>query len=235
MKLRRLATRDAGFDAALAALTRFEAAQDPSVGEAVRAIIADVRARGDAAVLEYTEKFDRVKAASLADLQKDFSNITIPGAQGQALRDTPSLRFKTVSDFKEITKSTPVWKEGMSEWVTLEDIAAVRQREIFEREADRLGRAPPVVRGADVLAHPRGALSALCAALERVDGESSFIVDEWLRPGGGGGLTSILAGDGDVEKAAVNFAAVEGALERLRRAAEREFPHARRFRRPGFD
>ena len=49
--------------------------------------------------------------------------------------------------------------------VTLDDIGVVRQREIFEREADRLGKAPPVVRGADVLADPRGTLSALCQAL----------------------------------------------------------------------
>jgi len=49
--------------------------------------------------------------------------------------------------------------------VTLEDIGVVRQRELFEREADRLGRAPIVVEGADVLADPRGTLSALCAAL----------------------------------------------------------------------
>jgi hypothetical protein len=49
--------------------------------------------------------------------------------------------------------------------VTLEDIGVVRQRELFDREADRLGRAPPVVEGADVLADPRGTLSALCAAL----------------------------------------------------------------------
>jgi hypothetical protein len=49
--------------------------------------------------------------------------------------------------------------------VTLEDIGAVRQRELFEREADRLGRSPPVVEGADVLADPRGMLTQLCAAL----------------------------------------------------------------------
>ena len=49
--------------------------------------------------------------------------------------------------------------------VTLEDIGVVRQRELFEREADRLGHAPPVVEGADVLADPRRTLAALCAAL----------------------------------------------------------------------
>jgi hypothetical protein len=49
--------------------------------------------------------------------------------------------------------------------VTLEDIGVVRQHELFEREADRLGHAPPVVEGADVLSDPRRVLGALCAAL----------------------------------------------------------------------
>jgi hypothetical protein len=50
--------------------------------------------------------------------------------------------------------------------VTLEDIGVVRQRELFDREADRLGHAPPVVEGADVLADPRAVLGRLCAALD---------------------------------------------------------------------
>jgi hypothetical protein len=49
--------------------------------------------------------------------------------------------------------------------VALEDIGFVQQRELFEREADRLGHAPPVVASDDVLADPRAALTALCAAL----------------------------------------------------------------------
>jgi histidinol dehydrogenase len=86
MKLRRLSTRDASFDAQLAALTRFDAAQDPTVEGAVRAILADVRARGDAAVLDYTERFDRVKASSLKELERPLSKISLPGPVGQALR-----------------------------------------------------------------------------------------------------------------------------------------------------
>ncbi len=50
--------------------------------------------------------------------------------------------------------------------VTLDDIGLVRQRQIFDREADRLGQAPPVLRAADVLADPAGVLEALCAALD---------------------------------------------------------------------
>jgi len=49
--------------------------------------------------------------------------------------------------------------------VTLADIGIVQQRELFEREADRLGVAPPVIEGADVLADPPRMLSRLCTAL----------------------------------------------------------------------
>jgi hypothetical protein len=52
------------------------------------------------------------------------------------------------------------------EAASLADIGVEAQRDLFEREADRLGRAPPVVEGADVLANPRGTLGALCAALD---------------------------------------------------------------------
>jgi hypothetical protein len=50
--------------------------------------------------------------------------------------------------------------------VTLADIGFVQQGEIFAREADRLGHAPPVVEGVDVLRDPAATLSKLCAALE---------------------------------------------------------------------
>ena len=48
---------------------------------------------------------------------------------------------------------------------SLEEIGVPQQRELFEREAERLGYAPPVIDSHDVLADPRGVLSALCAAL----------------------------------------------------------------------
>lgn len=49
--------------------------------------------------------------------------------------------------------------------VTLADIGFVQQRELFEAEADRLGRAPPVVDAADIMADPARALEQLCGAL----------------------------------------------------------------------
>lgn len=69
MKLRRLSSRDPQFDAELAALTRYEAAQDPAVQRAVTEIIAAVRGRGDAAVLEYSRRFDGVTAQSIPELE----------------------------------------------------------------------------------------------------------------------------------------------------------------------
>lgn len=54
-----------------------------------------------------------------------------------------------------------------------------------------------------------------CAAIEQIDGGSRFTVDAWDRPGGGGGLTRILSGDGHIEKAAVNLSAVEGETPQL--------------------
>lgn len=69
MKLRRLSTRAAGFEQELEALTRFEAAQDDAVEASVRAIVADVRRRGDAALLEYARRFDRVTVDLVAELE----------------------------------------------------------------------------------------------------------------------------------------------------------------------
>ena len=49
--------------------------------------------------------------------------------------------------------------------VALADIGIVRQAELFDLVADRLGAAPPVLDAADVLAAPAATLGALCVAL----------------------------------------------------------------------
>jgi histidinol dehydrogenase len=92
MKPRRLSTRAPGFDAELAALTRYETAQDGSVEAAVRAIIAEVRSRGDAALLEYTRRFDSVQAGSMFELEipradLDAALAGLEAEQAEALRE----------------------------------------------------------------------------------------------------------------------------------------------------
>ena len=51
------------------------------------------------------------------------------------------------------------------EEVALADIGFVQQRELFDAEADRLGKAPPVVDAADILGNPARTLGRLCDAL----------------------------------------------------------------------
>lgn len=91
MKLRRLASDQPGFDAELAGLTAFESAQDPAVDRAVADIVADVRVRGDEALLEYTRRFDRLTVARAADLELprpvlEQALASLPAVQTDALR-----------------------------------------------------------------------------------------------------------------------------------------------------
>ncbi len=69
LAVRRLDASSPGFDRELAALTAFEMAQDPAVDATVARIVADVRERGDAALIEYTRRFDGVTAGSVAALE----------------------------------------------------------------------------------------------------------------------------------------------------------------------
>ena len=90
LQLRVLSTSDQGFDAALESLIAFESAQDPSIDAAVATIIADVRARGDAALLEYTRRYDRLDVSSAQALEVPASELaaacaSLPPAQRDAL------------------------------------------------------------------------------------------------------------------------------------------------------
>ncbi|MCE1239252.1 MAG: histidinol dehydrogenase [Azonexaceae bacterium] len=67
--IQRLSTVDADFSAKLKTLLAFEAAADDNIERTVAAILADVKTRGDAAVVDYSNRFDRLSAASMADLE----------------------------------------------------------------------------------------------------------------------------------------------------------------------
>jgi histidinol dehydrogenase len=68
-EITRLNSQDAGFDAALEKLLDWEQTSDMAVETVVRDIIADVRSRGDAALIEYTERFDRRSVTDAAGLE----------------------------------------------------------------------------------------------------------------------------------------------------------------------
>ncbi|MFT4045514.1 MAG: histidinol dehydrogenase [Solimonas sp.] len=80
LDVRRLDTRDAGFDAQLGALLDRAPETSPDVTRVVDGIVADVRARGDAALLELTNRFDRRALTNAAELE-------VPKAQWAAAWD----------------------------------------------------------------------------------------------------------------------------------------------------
>ena len=86
----RLSTTDADFDARLDALLAWESVSDAGVKQTVETIIADIRQRGDAALIDYTARFDRWQPQAAAALELDQGQLSaalsaIPTAQRQAL------------------------------------------------------------------------------------------------------------------------------------------------------
>jgi histidinol dehydrogenase len=69
LNLRLLKTRDPGFAAGFDRLLDRSQGIDTGVENTVRSILADVRARGDAALVEYTRRFDRREVAAAAEFE----------------------------------------------------------------------------------------------------------------------------------------------------------------------
>jgi histidinol dehydrogenase len=69
VKIQQLDTREAEFSHQLASLTDRQTGLDEQVNAVVDGIVADVATRGDAAVLEYTARFDQMRPKSIADLE----------------------------------------------------------------------------------------------------------------------------------------------------------------------
>jgi histidinol dehydrogenase len=75
MDIRRLSTDAAGFEAAFRQLITYDPQGDEQVESVVRAILAEVRTRGDAAVLEYTRRFDATEAKNLRELEVPAASL----------------------------------------------------------------------------------------------------------------------------------------------------------------
>lgn len=89
--LRHLDSSSPEFQSSLQALLAFETSQDPQVESRVAAILADVKVRGDEAVVEYTQRFDQVAAQSMADLELSQAELKaaferLPVVQRNALQ-----------------------------------------------------------------------------------------------------------------------------------------------------
>lgn len=88
--MRRLRTTDRDFANTLDALLAFESSTDESIERTVADILTQVRTRGDAAVLEYTQRFDKLDVAEMSGLELAKSELQaalngLPAAQREAL------------------------------------------------------------------------------------------------------------------------------------------------------
>ena len=97
--MKRLSTRDENFSSELEAMLAWESVADEGVQSTVREILAAVRERGDAAVLDYTNRFDRMQVEEFADLELPQTRLqqalaAIPEQQRQAL-ETAAGRLRS--------------------------------------------------------------------------------------------------------------------------------------------
>ncbi len=86
VQIKRLSSTDAGFDRSLSQLLAFENAQDNEVNKAVATILADVKNRGDEALLEYTHRFDNLSASAITALELPKAYLQ------QALKKLPNFQ-----------------------------------------------------------------------------------------------------------------------------------------------
>jgi histidinol dehydrogenase len=90
-----LNTADAGFEAAFAARLHWSADTDAAIEQRVADILADVQRRGDAAVLEYTQRFDGLQALDVKALEITQAELkaaldSLPAVQREALQAAAS-------------------------------------------------------------------------------------------------------------------------------------------------
>ena len=134
MDIKRLNSSDSDFQSQLDALLAWESVSDDAVFNTVKNILSDVRRNGDAAVLEYTKKFDRLDAASMADLTIGAARLkqayeNIEPVQREAL-ERAAQRVRTYHD-----------KQKMESWSYTEDDGTMLGQQITA--LDRVGLYVP--------------------------------------------------------------------------------------------
>lgn len=107
-EITRLSTDQADFNQQLDNLLAWESVSDAKVNAIVDDILADVRARGDEAVVEFTNRFDHTSAASMADLEIGPQRLAaalanLPAEQREAL-EVAAARVRSYHE-KQLTDS----------------------------------------------------------------------------------------------------------------------------------
>jgi len=134
INIKRFLTVDANFDYDLKQLLAFETAQDDQIDHVVADILRDVKQRGDAAVLEYTQRFDRLNADNLSDLE-------IPHAKLKAALDSlPTEQRNALQQAAERVRSYHE-KQLLQSWSYTEDDGTLLGQQVTS--LDRVGLYVP--------------------------------------------------------------------------------------------
>ncbi|MGH8506171.1 MAG: histidinol dehydrogenase [Stenotrophobium sp.] len=107
-EITRLATRDAGFEPAFASLLDRAPEQNASVMQTVEKIVADVRARGDAALVELTNRHDRRDIKTVAELEVSKTQCAAAWSDlPDGLRGALEIAAKRIRAYAEHQKIAP--------------------------------------------------------------------------------------------------------------------------------
>lgn len=114
--IQRLNTADADFWPRLETLTAWEGVADQAVTTVVREILARVRTEGDAALLDYTHRFDRLDAVCAADLEIPAERLrqalaAIP-AERRAALETAADRIRAYAERQKLASWTFTEADG---------------------------------------------------------------------------------------------------------------------------
>ena len=134
MNIRRFSSAQANFDAEIKQLLAFETAQDDEIDQVVANILRDVKKRGDAAVLEYTQRFDHLNAGTLAELELTQAELEA------ALDSLPADQRRALEQAAERVRAYHE-KQLMSSWSYTEDDGTLLGQQVTS--LDRIGLYVP--------------------------------------------------------------------------------------------
>lgn len=204
MSVRRLNAGDAGFERAFADLLAMKREVSEEVDEVVRGIIADVAARGDAAVIDYTSRFDRLdltpSTLRVSEAEIDAAVAACPSETLDALR----LAAARIEAYH--AKQTPADHESVDalgvrlgwRWTALESVglyvpggtASYPSSVLMNAIPAKVAGVPRVVMAAPT---PRGETNPLVLAAARLAG-----VDEVYRIGGAQAVAALAHGTASI-------------------------------------
>ncbi|WP_186392544.1 MULTISPECIES: histidinol dehydrogenase [unclassified Pannonibacter] len=197
----RLSTADADFETRFKDLLAGKREASEDVDQVVRAILDDVRARGDAAVVEYTNRFDRVSVSSIADLRVTAEEIEAATAAVEpATLDALKLARDRIHSHharqmpKDDRYTDALGVELGSRWTAVEAVGLYVPGGLASYPSSVLMNAVPalvagVERIAMVVPAPDGVLNPLVLAAAKVAG-----ITEIYRIGGAQAIAALAYG-----------------------------------------